>query len=99
MPRFIIERSYDIDIEAMPDIGRRSKQITADEFPDTIVWEHSHVVVDEEGNVKSFCVYKAPDADVIREHAGMLGNHVVDRIYEIGGDVTPADFPLSDPAP
>jgi hypothetical protein len=24
----------------------------------------------------------------------MLGNHVVDHVYEIGGDVTPDDFPL-----
>ena len=94
MPRYIIERTFDVDLEAMQSVGRRSKEIAAEEFPELIVWEHSHVVVDDEGNVKSFCVYDAPDEDTVRRHAAMLGNHVVDHIYEIGGDVTPADFPL-----
>jgi hypothetical protein len=94
MPRYIIERTYDVDMEMMQNVGRRSKQIAAEQFPELIVWEHSHVVVDSEGNVKSFCVYDAPDEDTVRRHAAMLGNHVVDHIYEIGGDVTPADFPL-----
>jgi hypothetical protein len=93
MPRYIIERTYDVDMEAMQNVGQRSKAIAAEEFPGLIIWEHSHVVVDSEGNVKSFCVYDAPDEDTIRRHASMLGNHVVDHVYEIGGDVTPADFP------
>ena len=93
MPRYIIERTYDVDMQAMQNVGRRSKAIAAEQFPERIVWEHSHVVLDSDGNVKSFCVYDAPDEDTIRRHAAMLGNHVVDRIYEIGGDVTPADFP------
>ncbi len=93
MARYIIERTYDVDMEGMPVVGLRSKEIAAEQFPGQIVWEHSHVVLDSDGNVKSFCVYEAPDEDTIRRHAGVLGNHVVDRIYEIGGDVTPADFP------
>jgi hypothetical protein len=75
-------------------MGRRSKQIAAEDFPGRIVWEHSHVVVDSDGNVKSFCVYEAPDEVTVRRHADALENHVIERIYEIGGDVTPADFPL-----
>ena len=94
MPRFIIERTYDVDMEMMQNVGRRSKQLAAEQFPELIVWEHSHVVVDSDGNVKSFCVYDAPDEGVVRRHAEALGNHVIERIYEIGGDVTPADFPL-----
>jgi hypothetical protein len=93
MPRYIIERTYDVDMEAMQSVGQRSKAIAAEEFPGLIIWEHSHVVVDSDGNVKSFCVYDAPDEDTIRRHASRLGNHVVDHVYEIGGDVTPADFP------
>jgi hypothetical protein len=93
MARYIIERTYDIDLETMPEVGHRSKRIAAEEFPGQIVWEHSHVVVDSDGTVKSFCVYEAPDEDTVRRHAGSLGNHVVERIYEIGGDVTPDDFP------
>ena len=94
MPRYIIERLYDVDIDTMPMVGRRSKQIAAEEFPGQIIWEHSHVVVDSDGNVKSFCVYDAPDEEIVRRHAEALGNHVIEHIYEIGGDVTPADFPL-----
>jgi hypothetical protein len=33
---------------------------------------------------------------MVREHAVLLGSHVVNNVYEIGGDVTPDDFPLSD---
>jgi Protein of unknown function (DUF4242) len=58
-----------------------------------IIWEHSHVVIDEDGNVKTFCVYEAPDEETVRKHSAQLGEHALDRIYEIGGDVTPADFP------
>jgi hypothetical protein len=94
MPRYIIERTYDVDMQAMAEVGRRSKQIAAEQFAESLVWEHSHVVLDSDGNVKSFCIYDAPDEDTVRRHAAVLGNHFVDRIYEIGGDVTPADFPL-----
>ena len=93
MPRYVIERTYDVDEEQLPTVATRSKRIAQEQFP-TIVWEHSHVVADEDGTLKSFCVYEAPDVATVREHAEMLGNHVVDRIYEIGGDVSPADFPL-----
>ena len=93
MPRYLCERTYDVGEDEMPNVGRRSKRIAAEQFPD-IVWEHSHVVVDSDGTLKSFCIYDAPDEETVRRHAELLGNHVVDHIYEIGGDVTPDDFPL-----
>jgi hypothetical protein len=93
MPRYVIERTYDVGEDEMPSVGTRSKRIAIEQFP-TIVWEHSHVVVDSDGTLKSFCVYEAPDEDTVRRHAKLLGNHVVDHVYEIGGDVTPDDFPL-----
>jgi len=93
MPRYVVERTYTVDQNSMPAVGRRSKQIGRDSFPE-IVWEHSHVVVDDEGTVKSFCVYEAPTTEMVRAHAGELGEHFVDAIYEIAGDVTPDDFPL-----
>ena len=93
MPRYVIERTYTVDLGGMPVVGKRSKQIGRDQFP-AIVWEHSHVVVDEDGTVKSFCIYDAPSTDVVRAHATELGGHSVDAIYEIAGDVTPDDFPL-----
>jgi Protein of unknown function (DUF4242) len=94
MPRYVIERTYDVDEEELPNVATRSKRIALEQFPGTIVWEHSHVVVDSDGTLKSFCVYEAPDEETVRRHAELLGNHIVDHVYEIGGDVTPADFPL-----
>jgi hypothetical protein len=33
------------------------------------VWEHSHVVVDDDGMAGTYCVYEAPDEETVREHA------------------------------
>lgn len=93
MTRYVVERTFSVDEDGMPAVGRRSKQIAGEQFP-SITWEHSHVVVDAEGTLKSFCVYAAPDEATIRRHGELLGDHVIDNVYEIGGDVTPADFPL-----
>jgi hypothetical protein len=50
--------------------------------------------VDRNGRLKSYCVYVAPNEEMVRAHAELLGDHVVNEVYEIGGDVTPDDFPL-----
>lgn len=93
MPKFLIERTYDVDEEGLQEVGLRSKRLAVEQFPE-IVWEHSVVVVDEEGTLKSFCFYIAPDEAMVRRHGALMGNHVIDHLYEIGGDVTPDDFPL-----
>lgn len=93
MPKYLIERTYDVGEDEMAAVGAKSKRIAAEQFPD-IVWKHSHVVADSDGTLKSFCVYEAPSEEMVRRHAELLGNHVVDHVYEIGGDVTPDDFPL-----
>jgi hypothetical protein len=92
MPRYLIERTYSVDEDMMPEVGRRSKLVAGNQFPE-LVWEHSHVVMDESGTIKSFCVYAAPNPELVRQHAEVVGSHLVERLYEIGGDVTPADFP------
>jgi Protein of unknown function (DUF4242) len=56
-------------------------------------WEHSHVVVDDDGLVRTFCVYAAPDEETVRRHAAALSRHEIVALHEIAGDVTPADFP------
>jgi hypothetical protein len=93
VPRFVIERSYTVDEAEVPVVATRSKRIARDHYPQ-IVWEHSHVVLDQDGTPKSFCVYDAPTEAMVREHAERLGDHSVVAIYEIAGDVTPDDFPL-----
>jgi hypothetical protein len=95
MPRYLIERTYTVPMDDVPVVATRSKAIGHHRFPE-IVWEHSHVVLDSEGIPKSFCVYSAPNEEVVRDHANSLGDHVVVVIYEIAGDVTPDDFPLTE---
>jgi Protein of unknown function (DUF4242) len=95
MPRFLIERVYSVDLDALTGVGTRSKAIGHHRFPE-IVWEHSHVVVEDDGTPKSFCVYQAPSEEMVRAHADALGDHSIKRIYEIAGDVSPADFPLTE---
>ena len=93
MPRYLIQRNFGVrDDGEMETIGADSKRIIAEHTPD-IVWEISHVVADENGEITTFCIYQAPDEDRIREHASMLGRHQIDNLYEIGGQVSPADFP------
>jgi len=92
MPRYMIVRSFDCGEPEMPVVGRRSREIVEQELPE-ITWEHSHVVVDDSGNVRTFCVYHAPNEEIVREHSSRLGQHSIDSIDEIVGDVTPADFP------
>jgi len=92
MPRYMIVRSFDVGEAEMPAVGRRSRSLVEDEFPE-ITWEHSHVVVDDSGMVRTYCVYGAPDETTVRQHAERLGLHEIDSVDEIVGDVTPADFP------
>jgi hypothetical protein len=57
MPRYLIERVWSVDEEEMAVKGPLSKRILAEnEQFSPITWEHSHVVMDEQGNLKSFCV-------------------------------------------
>ena len=92
MARYLIVRRFDVAEEEMPEVGRRSRRTIEDSYPQ-ITWEHSHVVVEGDGTVLTYCVYDAPDEDMLRAHAADLGNHTIDGIHEIAGDVTPADFP------
>jgi hypothetical protein len=94
MPKYLIERKFHVSEGEMPRVSTDSKRKIQDHFPGIIIWEHSHVLVDDEGRVTTFCVYEAPDEDTIREHAQMLGEHEIVTLREIAGDVTPADFPL-----
>ncbi|TML41742.1 MAG: DUF4242 domain-containing protein [Actinobacteria bacterium] len=92
MPRYLIVRSFEVSEDAMPNVGRRSREVVEEEFPE-ITWEHSHVIVGDTGTVRTFCVYAAPDEETVRKHGERLGQHTIDDVMEIAGDVTPADFP------
>jgi uncharacterized protein DUF4242 len=92
MPRYLIVRRFSVDESQMPTVGKRSREIVEDELPE-ITWEHSHVVVDGEGTVRTYCVYEAPGEEMVMEHSKRLGAHTIESLSEIAGDVTPADFP------
>jgi hypothetical protein len=94
MPKYLIYRTFSLDIapDDMPGVGSKSKTIIRDQYPE-VVWERSHVAVGDDGHVRTVCIYAAPSEDLVRRHAAALGDHQVDWIYEIAGDVTPDDFP------
>jgi hypothetical protein len=94
MTRYLIERVWDPrEEEEMSTMGPLSKRILTEHGQfSPVVWEHSHTVMDEEGRLKSYCVYSSPNTDLIREHADLLGGHSIKHIYEIGGDISPDDF-------
>ena len=94
MTKYLVERRFHVGEHEMPAVGRRSRQLIEENFPQ-ITWHHSHVVVDEGGNVKTYCVYEAPNEEIVRSHAETLGLHDVSGVWEIAGDVSPADFPLN----
>jgi hypothetical protein len=41
-------------------------------------------------------VYEAPNEEAVLAHGQKLGQHTIDALYEVAGDVTPADFPPLD---
>jgi hypothetical protein len=89
----MVIRRFDVSENEMPEVGSRSRRVIEESYPE-IVWEHSHVVVDDDGSVLTYCVYDAPSKEMVQEHSRDLGRHTIDTIAEIAGDVTPADFPV-----
>jgi hypothetical protein len=89
----LVVRTFDVNEDEMPEVGRRSNKVIEDSYPH-IVWEHSHVVVNDEGKVMTYCVYESPDEESVRNHSADLGKHTLDSVHEIAGDVTPSDFPI-----
>lgn len=88
MPQYVIEREVpgagslsEAEIKAL---SLRSLEVLKDLGPQ-IQWLHSYVTED-----KVYCVYLAPDADIIREHARRVGIPA-DRIAAVRRLIGPAD--------
>jgi hypothetical protein len=65
MPRYLIERFFDrISDEDMLAATARSDRIAAERYPE-INWEHSHVVMDDDGAIKTYCIYSAPTGEML----------------------------------
>ncbi len=86
MPKYVIERN-------IPGISKKSAQevqaiaqkscSVLDKLGPQIQWVHSYVT-----DNKMYCVYVAPSADMIREHARQ-GGFPADRIAEVERLVDP----------
>ncbi|AEV73595.1 hypothetical protein MycrhN_3055 [Mycolicibacterium rhodesiae NBB3] len=85
MPRFIIERNIpqagDWSDEEADDVTAKSEEVLAN-LPD-VQWQLSYVVDD-----KLYCVYDAPDAESVNEHA-RRGGFPADKVSEVRRIIDP----------
>jgi Protein of unknown function (DUF4242) len=87
MPKYVIERNLpgagDLSAEDLRSISQKSNKVLAELGPD-IRWLTSYVTDD-----KIYCVYVAPDKDVIEEHA-RCGGFPADRITMVSTVIDPS---------
>jgi Protein of unknown function (DUF4242) len=87
MPRYLIHRALgEISDDQLDAAAAESRRVRDEQFPE-IEWEHSHVVTTGAGKV-AYCVYGAPDAQSVRDHAAAAGLPA-DEVLEIERDLVP----------
>jgi Nickel responsive protein SCO4226-like len=86
MPKFVIERSLpgagSLGAEELQGISQKSCGVLTQLGPQ-IQWVHSYVTAD-----KIYCVYIAPDAETVREHA-RLGGFPADQVALVKSVIDP----------
>jgi hypothetical protein len=87
MPKYVIERDVPGAGELTPDelraMAEKSNRVISELGPE-IRWLTSYVTDD-----KLYCVYVAPDEDIIVEHA-RCGGFPVDRVTKVSNVIDPA---------
>jgi len=87
MPKYVIERELPgagkLSAAELRDISQKSNKVLADLGPE-IRWLQSYVTDD-----KIYCVYVAPDEDVIFEHA-RCGGFPADRVSRVTTMIDPS---------
>jgi hypothetical protein len=87
MPKYVIERDLPgagkLSADELKAISQKSNKIISELGPD-IRWLTSYVTDD-----KLYCVYVAPDPDIIEEHA-RCGGFPVDRITKVSAVIDPS---------
>jgi hypothetical protein len=87
MPKFVIERDLPgagkLSATQLHDISQQSNKVISDLGPE-IRWLQSYVTDD-----KLYCVYVAPDEDIIYEHA-RCGGFPADRISKVSATIDPS---------
>lgn len=93
MPKYLIEREIPnagaLSAPELKSISQRSCAVLQQLGPG-IQWVQSYVTED-----KITCVYVAPNADIIREHA-RLGGFPADRVLEIAVVIDPTTAEAND---
>ena len=87
MPQYLIERHIP-GVECMSEqeirsVARKSNSVLAD-LGAEIQWIHSYVVTG-----KTYCIYNAPDEELIREHARITG-FPCNSIQKVSRTISPA---------
>jgi hypothetical protein len=87
MPKFLIERTLPQAGELSPTelhgMSAVSNKVVSDLGPE-IKWLHSFVTED-----KIYCVYVAPDEDILYEHARCAG-FPIDLVTQVAAEIDPA---------
>jgi hypothetical protein len=86
MPQFLIERQIPgierMSASELQAVARKSNRVLAD-LGSEIRWIHSYIV-----DGRTFCVYAAPDEELIREHARLSG-FPCNKILKVQGMIDP----------
>lgn len=87
MPQYVIERTLpgagNLTSDQLKGVAQKSNSVLKDLGPE-IQWLHSYVTGD-----KIYCVYNAPNPDIIREHA-KRGGFPADSVSEVKNVINPA---------
>lgn len=87
MPKYVIERELpgagNLSAEELKSISVKSNQVIGELGPE-IRWLTSYVT-----DNKIYCVYVAPDADILQEHA-RCGGFPADRISIVSAVIDPS---------
>ena len=86
MPQFVIEREMPGVDKLGPDDIRMASQTSCNalgELGPQIQWVHSYVT-----DNKLYCVYRAPNEDMIREHA-RRGGFPVNKVSQVHWTIDP----------
>ena len=87
MPKYVIEREIpgagDMSAEQLQGISQKSCIVLCDMSGANIQWIQSYVTGD-----KVYCVYIAPNEDIIREHA-TRGGFPANRVSEVKTIIDP----------
>ena len=87
MPKYVIERDLpgagNLSSDELRSISQKSNQVISSLGPE-IHWLHSYVTDD-----KLYCVYIAPDEDIVFEHA-RCGGFPANKVSRITTEIDPS---------